>query len=188
MRRGSARNYLFLNQMNRIDQINTFFNENVPRGKESFMVLQTHLLMERELLFYVKSRIEDDSLLKEIEDSHSPVGSGLGLILLAQTLSKKDDFPPVSSSMNEDVWGAIKLLNRLRNKLVHILDPDDDGIRKFMKKFVEFVDQRPLESEDNINRRFYSSAKRLITFIAIDRYPIGEKFHKEILEDDLDGD
>ncbi|MDD5177172.1 MAG: hypothetical protein PHQ05_12195 [Sterolibacterium sp.] len=73
--------------MELVDDAIRKFETVVPFGEEAFMVLRAHLLVEHHLFAYVSSRVADPEFMKEVESRYSPVGSGLGLILLAQALT-----------------------------------------------------------------------------------------------------
>ena len=81
--------------MDEIDQDIKTFEELVPHGEESFMVIKAHLLAEHSLVQYVIARVP--SMATEIQERNSPVRSGLGLIQLAQALSLRDEVEPTCS-------------------------------------------------------------------------------------------
>lgn len=157
--------------MNEIQTALAKFEKNVPHGEEAFMVLKAHLLAEYSLLRYVNARIPDNTLMAEIENEKSPVASGLGLILLAQALSLRDDISPTCSDV---LWPALKRLNTLRNKLAHQLHPNHDSIVNHMQEFVRHISGAPCKNGENLNLAFYRCAQALIGYLAIDQVPLTE--------------
>jgi hypothetical protein len=153
--------------MNEMEQDLRIFEELVPHGEESFMVLKAHLLAEHSLAQYVATRVP--SMVKEIEDRNSPVRSGLALILLAQAVSLRDEIPPACS---DKLWPALKALNALRNDLAHNLFPNTDKVINRMKEFVHLVSGEPVTPRENLNRSFRHCAHAVIGYLAIDRHPI----------------
>ena len=133
------------------------FEKLVPHGEEAYMVLKAQLLAEHSLSQYVLARVP--SMEKEIEDRNSPVRSGLGLILLAQALSLRDEIPPTCS---EKLWPALKALNTLRNDLAHQLYPNTDTIISRMQNFVKLVSGEPVGPKENLNRSFRLSAQAVV--------------------------
>lgn len=155
--------------MEPMDEAQREFATVVPFGHHAFMVLQAHLLAEQHLFSYISSRLSNPSLLEEVEGRYSPVGSGLGLILLAQALSLRDEVPPTCSDL---LWPALKTLNELRNQLAHELRPDPVKVDKKMRKFVELASGSALSRHENLNQMFYAAAKMLVAYLAIDRNPM----------------
>lgn len=155
--------------MEPVDDALKKFEAVVPFGEEAFMVLRAHLLAEHHLFAYVSSRVADPEFMKEVESRYSPVGSGLGLILLAQALSLRDEIPPACSDV---LWPALKALNELRNRLAHELHPDQGGIVKKMNKFVQLAHGEPVAPGGNLNQTFYACAQMIVAYLAIDRQPL----------------
>lgn len=155
-------------RMEFVDDALKQFGEVVPFGEEAFMVLRAHLIAEHHLFAYVRSRVVDPEFMKEVESRYSPVGSGLGLILLAQALSLRDEVPP---ACNDVLWPALKALNELRNRLAHELHPDQDGLVKKMKKFIQLSLGESVPSGGNLNQLFYACAQMIVAYLAIDRQP-----------------
>jgi hypothetical protein len=153
--------------MNEIEHDLRMFEELVPHGEESFMVLKAHLLAEHSLAQYVTTRVP--SMVKEIEDRNSPVRSGLALILLAQAISLRDEIPPACS---DKLWPALKALNTLRNDLAHNLFPNTDKVINRMKEFVRLVSGESVAPNENLNRSFHVCAQVVIGYLAIDRHPM----------------
>ena len=151
--------------MSDMEQDLKMFEELVPHGEESFMVLKAHLLAEHSLAQYVTTRVP--SIAKEIEDCNSPVRSGLALILLA-ALSLRDEIPPAYS---DKLWPALKALNTLRNDLAHNLFPNTDRVINLMKVFVRLVSGEPVAPNENLSRSFHVCAQVVIGYLAIDRHP-----------------
>jgi hypothetical protein len=145
------------------------FESIVPFGDEAFMVLKAHLLAERHLCAYIESRLSNPAFMKEVESPYCPVSSGLGLILLAQALSLRDEVPPTCSDI---LWPALKELNELRNRLAHELDPDQHKVQKKMRQFVKLATGAPCTEGENLNRLFYSAAQRIVAYLTLDREPL----------------
>lgn len=152
--------------MNDMEHDLKMFEELVPHGEASFMVLQSHLLAEHSLAQYVTTRVP--SIANEIEDRNSPVRSGLALILLAQALSLRDEIPPACS---DKLWPALKALNTLRNDLAHNLFPNTDRVIDRMKVFVRLVSGESVAPNENLNRSFHVCTQAVIGYLAIDRHP-----------------
>lgn len=155
--------------MELVDDAQKQFGVVVPFGEEAFMVLRAHLLAEHHLFAYVRSRVADPEFIKEVESRYSPVGSGLGLILLAQALSLRDEVSPACSDV---LWPALKVLNDLRNRLAHELHPDQAGVVKKMKKFIQLALGESVPSDGNLNQVFYACAQMIVAYLAIDRQPL----------------
>ena len=153
--------------MDEIYQDFKMFEQLVPHGEESFMVLKAHLLAEHSLGQYVISRVP--SMAAEIQERNSPVRSGLALILLAEALSLRDEVEPTCSGI---LWPALKTLNSLRNDLAHNLYPNTDKITNRMQEFVRIVGGEPTRSGENLNRSFRDCAQAVIGYLAIDRHPL----------------
>ena len=153
--------------MSEVDTAQRTFEQLVPHGEESFMVLKAQLLAEHHVSEYVAARVP--SLASEIADRNSPVRSGLALILVAQALSLRDEIPPTCSDV---LWPALKTLNTLRNELAHTLYPNSDKIAKRMTQFVATVSGQELASEQNLNQAFWHAANLLVGYLAIDRQPL----------------
>lgn len=159
--------------MDRVDQVADDFNRNVPFSDDAFMVLRMHLLMERELRAYIKWRVENDVFFEELNNHHAI--SGGTLILLAQALSLRDEHAPVAPIAFRNFWAALKMLNKMRNILMHQVSPDDSVIEKQMKTFIHDATSMlgsPFSENDNLRQQFYKSAKYLLAMLANDRYPI----------------
>ena len=155
--------------MDPIDEAVKTFNAVVPFGEEAFMVLKAHLLAEHHLSAYVGSRIGNPDFMKEVESRYSPVGSGLGLVLLAQGLSLRDEVPPTCSDV---LWPALKELNELRNRLAHELSPNQGTVAKKMGQFIKLVSGTPCDEGSNLNQIFYACAQTVVAYLVIDRDPM----------------
>jgi hypothetical protein len=101
------------------------FEDHVPHGHEAFMVLQAHLLLEMRLRAFVKARITDDELLKEIFNRNSPVNGGKGLIIFSKSIASRDDIQLAACDIS---WKGVDMLNNLRNDLAHDLNPNSESI------------------------------------------------------------
>lgn len=145
------------------------FEGRVPHGKESFMVLTAHLIAERALIKFIKSRVTDENYETQYFGNDSPCRSGLGLILLAQGLSLRDE---IEQTHTDKIWDSLKTLNSLRNKLAHELDPDSLNIQKRMRKFIEQVEPGMMETENDVNKAFRKSAGLLVILLEIDSEPL----------------
>jgi hypothetical protein len=145
------------------------FEAVVPFGEEAFMVLKAHLFAEHHLCAYIGSRVGDPEFMKEMMSRYSPVGSGLGLILIAQALSFRDEVPPACSDV---LWPALKELNELRNYLAHELDPDQSKVSKKMRQFIKLAAGYSCNEDENLNQVFYASAKMIADFLVLDREPM----------------
>ena len=143
------------------------FEEIVPHGDESFMVLKAHLLAEHSLAQFVLARAP--AFERELEDRNCPVRSGLALILLAQALSMLDEVP---SANNDMMWPALKALNSLRNDLAHNLYPNKEKLTARMQQFISLVIGGPVDSKRNLNQDFRVCAQTLVACLAIDRAPL----------------
>lgn len=152
------------------DEAAQIFDSLVPHGDEAFMVLKAHLVAERALVAFVKARAPSPSFQKDsIQDKNSPCSSGLGLILLAEGLSLRDDIPQTHAHI---VWPALKTLNGIRNQLVHELNPDSASVQKKMIKFIKAAVPEIEDSACNLNQTFHACVKYVVALLAIDRKPL----------------
>jgi hypothetical protein len=157
--------------VDRVDKIAEEFDRTVPFSDDAFMVLRMHLLMERELRVYIKWRIEDEKFFNELDAQIS----GQTLILVAQALSLRDEYSPIAPLAIEGFWGALKILNKMRNMLTHQLSPDDEAIEKQMVIFIQRASSTlgtAFSGEENLKQQFHKAAKYLIAMLVNDRYPI----------------
>lgn len=152
--------------MNAFENALKTFEELVPHGDESFMVLKAQLLVEHSVGLYVAARVP--SMAKEIADRNSPVRSGLALILLAEAVSLRDQVKPAHSDI---LWPALKVLNSLRNDLAHSLYPKTGKVVERMKEFVLIVTGDLIKSSENLNQLFRTSAMLVVGFLELDREP-----------------
>jgi hypothetical protein len=153
--------------MSEVDRAQKTFEELVPHGEESFMVLKAQLLAEHFVSEYVAARVPSMALV--ISDRNSPVRSGLALVLLAQALSLRDEVPPACSDV---LWPALKKLNTLRNALAHTIYPNNYKITSRMEDFVELVGGQKVASGQNLNQAFWHAANLLVGYLAIDKQPL----------------
>ena len=134
------------------------------------MVLKAHLVAERALVAFVKARVPDPQFLKDsLQDKNSPCRSGLGLILLAEGLSLRDEIPQTYARL---IWPALKTLNGIRNQLVHELNPDSVNVQKKMRKFIEATLPEIENSAHNFNQGFHACVKYVVALLAIDTKPL----------------
>lgn len=145
------------------------FEDIVPFGDDVLMVLKAHLLVEHHLFEYVCSRVTDLAFVKSAKDRYSPVGSGLGLIYLAQALSYTDEVPPTNSAV---LWLALKKLNELRNNLAHELYPDTHKIKKKMREFIMLASGSAVDDQEDVIQLFYLAAQLIIALLVIDKAPL----------------
>lgn len=145
------------------------FDSRVPHGEEAFMVLKAHLVTERALVEFVRARVADAEFDTQFLGGDSPCRNGLGLIILAQGLSLRDEVPQTHADI---VWPALKMLNRIRNTLAHELDPDSSKVRTRMATFVKLVDEDMLNIEPDINKAFRKCAGLLVVYLHIDKQPL----------------
>ena len=119
--------------MDTVSETFELFDKHVPHGQEAFLVVKAQLLVEMRLRDFVKARISDASLLKDVFCRDSPVRSGKGLIILARSLADRDE---IKFSTDNVQWKAIDILNNLRNDLAHELEPNSESITKKMQNFI----------------------------------------------------
>lgn len=143
------------------------FDKHVPHGHEAFMVLKAHLLLEMRLRDFVRARINDASLLKEVFDRSSPLSGGKGLILLARSLASRDEIPLATNDVR---WKAADILNNLRNDLAHALEPNSDSIIQKMKNFIEAMDEE-LRDISHLNQVFRICTFKLVSDLGIHLKP-----------------
>ncbi|MCO5093802.1 MAG: hypothetical protein M9960_01055 [Xanthomonadaceae bacterium] len=157
--------------LNRLEEVHQLYDKTVPKGEEVFMVIKAHLIIESALIEFVKARTVDaDEFHNQIFDGNSPCRNGLGLVLLAQGLSIRDEIPQTHA---EIIWPSLKLLNSIRNRLVHELSPDHTKIRAQMRKFCDSVFPEGIwNHESDVNKAFYKSAGLLLSLLHIDRHPL----------------
>lgn len=152
-----------------LEEANREFNSRVPHGHESYLVLTAHLIAEQALVKFIKARVSGSNFEKQFTDDNSPCRSGLGLILLAQGLSLRDEIPQAHAEL---IWPSLRTLNSLRNRLVHELDPDANDIHKRMKKFITQACPEMLGNEPNINKAFRECANLVVLYLNIDQQPL----------------
>ena len=87
------------------------------------VVLKGHLLVEELLREYIKARVTNH---KYLDDARLTFHQCL---CIARSLSNNND--------NSKLWKSIKLLNTLRNKLAHSLEPND--IDNKIDEFVNYL-------------------------------------------------
>lgn len=145
------------------------FDSRVPHGEETFMVLKAHLVAERALVEFVRARVADPEFDAQFLGRDSPCRNGLGLIILAQGLSLRDELPQAYANI---VWPALRMLNHIRNMLAHELDPDSSKLRTKMSKFVGLVNEDMLNIEPDINKAFRKCAGLLVIYLHIDKKPL----------------
>lgn len=152
-----------------LHEVQSEFEAVVPFGEAAFMVLKAHLLAEHHLFGYVCSRVTDPGFEKQMKSPYSPVGSGLGLILLAQALSYRDQVPPTNSAV---LWPALTKLNELRNRLAHELYPDPKKIEKKMREFIKLASGSALDDHESANQLFYPAAQLIVAYLEMDQIPL----------------
>lgn len=148
---------------------NGLFESCVPYGDEAFMVLKAHLILEKCLIEFIQTRVTTDFLKDAIQTRTSPCRSGLGLILLAEGLSLRDEVPQAHAHI---VWPALKELNVIRNRLIHDLEPEFDKMQKMIIKFIEKVWANPKTPGVNINQLFRACVSYVHGLITIDKRPL----------------
>ena len=115
-----------------------FFFEHMPseEADETLIVLKAHLLIERKTWEFVRERLlTPDALEKASLNSHQ-------LLRLAESLCLPNPEP-------QWLWNTARMLNKLRNKLAHNLQPKDIDreIASFTDTFAEkYPSNRSLSS------------------------------------------
>lgn len=153
--------------MDTVFEIFELFDKHVPHGHEAFLVLKAQLLVEMRLRDFVKARISDASLLKDVFCRDSPVRSGKGLIILARSLADRDEIKFATDSVQ---WKAIDILNNLRNDLAHELEPNSESITKKMQNFIVAMGDESTDT-GNLNQHFRSCTLLLFGNLGIFRDP-----------------
>ncbi len=154
-----------------VDKVFCNFDTRVPHGEELFMVLKAHLIIEQALVEFVKIRVANIDFNEGDEGficNNSPCRNGLGLILLAQGLSLRDEAPQSYANI---IWPALKLLNSTRNSLAHELDPNSIKLKKKMTKFIELFREDMPTTELDVNKAFRSCAGLLVVYLHLDKQP-----------------
>lgn len=157
-----------LGDMEQLDALLREFDARVPHGEEAFMVLKSHLFAERALIEFINARISDPKFRNEIHTNNN-VRNGSGLIALAQGISLRDDVPHAHADV---IWPALRKLNRIRNDLAHILDPDSSTLQDKMRDFVKTVSADMLVHDSDVNRAFRKAAAILVAYLHIDKEPL----------------
>lgn len=154
-----------------LDEADRLYEKTVPKGEEVFMVVKAHLIIESALIEFVKARTPDAvEFHKQIINGDSPCRNGLGLVLIAQGLSIRDEVPQTHAHL---IWPSLKLLNRIRNKLAHELSPDHTKIQAQMREFCNAVLPAGIWSvESDVNRAFHKCAGYLLSLLHIDQHPL----------------
>lgn len=98
----------------------------LPRTEDPVLViLKLHLLVEEQVRGFVDERMHNELALKNARLNCNQV------ICLAEALCQEDICPKI--------WGAARMLNRLRNEVAHKIEPD--GVIKQMSAICSILGQ-----------------------------------------------
>ncbi len=147
------------------------FDKHVPCADAAFLILKAHLVIEVQLLEFIKSRVTPD-LFKEINKPGE--GSFYVRLLLAQALAGRDEIQNYKIDL---ILKALYTLNNLRNSVAHVLEFNNDSITDRMKNFINEIDpdgelrEQKLTS-NNLLIEFREAAKYLCMTLALAKNPL----------------
>jgi len=143
----------------------TRFKKHLPRSKDlTLVVLKGHLLLEAELNELIDVQLKDPNALK---DARLNFYQKLCLVRAVSPLG----------TLEGEIWEAARLLNTLRNKLAHNLDPKnlDATVVKLLAKIEDPDTSNAKWAEETLDHRlkrclaalcgYFSGLKRALEFI-----------------------
>ncbi len=114
--------------------------ELAPGAEPRILLLKAHLLVEEQLQTYIDSRINDPSALRDARLSFSQ------RLCLAKALHPKPDRFECGW-----IWSSLRMLNKIRNSLVHTVEPSDfeNQLKNLREEVLAHVSQ-PITPGDGV--------------------------------------
>lgn len=145
------------------------FHSHVNVNDTTTMILKAHLVIERQVLEFIKER-SNDELFKKIKR----IRSYFIIVLFAQSLAERDEIP---CENNNIIWSALEKLGNIRNDIAHELEFTGDSLENKMRDFIKTVDYEGKKlnlqvTNENLLRCFYYAALSLCGDLEIAKKPL----------------